>query len=251
MSDNDANDASTKSFTRPGFVLAALFLAVTLVGGIVVVVTGRSAPRAAPPPAASTTAAPPPATPAPAGASCPPTTPSQQPLTAAPPAISWQVFKGMALPSSATAGPLVTEGEIARCFAHTPTGALIAATQLGFRYSVVTDWTQISRQLVDGPGKAAFMAQRSASPHPAAPRPGQVGQIAGFRMLTYDPAVAVVQLAIRLPAQNPTQNSFGVSALTVKWQGQDWHLELQPDGIANTDPQILPSINGYIPWGGL
>ncbi|MFF5264616.1 hypothetical protein ACFY4C_37310 [Actinomadura viridis] len=183
-----------------------------------------------------------------AAGECRPSNTRQQIPTAAPADVTWQVFNAFVLPVSASAGPMVFEGELARCYAHTPTGALVAAAQIGFRYSVVSDWRALAaRQLVDGSGKAAFLAKRSASPMPRVPERGKVGQLAGFQFVTYDPATAVVQLVVR----NHLENNFMVSALTVKWRGGDWQLELQPNGVGNTDPQVLATMDGYIAWGGV
>jgi hypothetical protein len=178
---------------------------------------------------------------------CRPTDADQRIPTTAPRDVQWQVFKVMALPRSASAGPMINQGQAARCYAHTPTGALMATAQLGFRYSVVDDWRGLSAQLIDNPGKKAFLARRAAERESVTPQNGAVAQIAGFRFVTYGPSTAVIQLAFR----NPTQNTFISATYTVKWHDEDWMLELQPDGTANPDAQDLASLDGYTPWGGV
>jgi cytoskeletal protein RodZ len=63
----------------------------------------------------------------------------------APAGVTWQIIGYIAFPSSKAAGPEVVTGDIARCFAHSPLGALIAMVQIDDRVAGcdrVCTWTR-------------------------------------------------------------------------------------------------------------
>lgn len=233
------------------FILSGAFLAAIAVMALIIAVdsggddSGSKQPTPTAQPSSSGGQA------APGAPGCAPTDTSQQIPASAPSGVSWQVYKGMVMPVSAAAGPLVVNGDVARCYARTPTGALIAATQIGFRYAVADNWRAVAAQLIDGPGKTVWRQNRSASPHPSAPQQGEVGQIAGYRFLTYSPDVAVIQLAYRNSIRNSDLPSFFAGSYSLRWQGGDWRLQLQPSGTASIEAPNTESLDGYTPWGGV
>ncbi len=92
-------------------------------------------------------------------------------------------------------------------------------------------------------GRDAFARNRvGIDPH--AP-PGTYGQIAGFRIVTFTPQVAVVQLVSRFPTSGVLQ----VTTTTVRWSGGDWRLQLQPDGGTSPTAQAVPTLDGFVVWG--
>ena len=191
--------------------------------------------------AASTTDAPPAAAaPGPAGAAV------VEPLLVAPEGVRWQLFMGVALPYSPTAGPTVVDGPVYGGFKRSQPGALLAAVQLGVRYLLTPGegWRAVlEQQVLPGAGRDAF-ARNRAGIDPQAP-PGTYGQIAGFRIVTFTPDVAVVQLVSRFPTSGVLQ----VSTTTVRWVDGDWRLQLQPDGGTSPTAQALPSLDGFVVWG--
>jgi hypothetical protein len=169
-----------------------------------------------------------------------------EPLLIAPEDVSWQLFMGVALPSSPTAGPTVLDGPVHAGFARTQQGALLAAVQLGTRYLLTPGegWREVlDRQVLPGAGRDAFAVNR-AGVDPQAP-PGTYGQIAGFRVVTFTPDVAVVQLVSRFPTSGVLQ----VTTTTVRWVGGDWRLQLQPDGGTSPTAQVAPSLDDFVVWG--
>lgn len=235
-------DQAPSPFRRPGFLAAAGFLAVIVVLGVVVAVagSGSGSPRES---ASPSTAVPSGTT---AADGCQPTDTDQRVPISAPPGVVWELFQAIALPTSATAGPLVRQGEQRSCYAHTPVGALIAALQISARLTYSSEWRAIlDHQVADGPGKVALARERegkgASPPLPA----GGVAQVAGFKFITYGPDTAVVSLLSSLGPATYVEGTF-----TVKWQGGDWRLELQPDGTPNAAGQQRSSLAGYVAWGG-
>jgi len=165
-----------------------------------------------------------------------------------PPGVSWSLFQGVALPSSSSAGPSRITGPVYAGYAQTPVGALLATTQVGYRYLLTPGdgWRQVVReQVLPGPGQDAFVANR-AKVTSTDVAPGGLGQLAGFRFVTYSPDVAVIQLVSRF-----SSGSLQVSTLTVQWINGDWRLQLQPDGGSSPTAQQADSLAGFVPWGGV
>lgn len=169
-----------------------------------------------------------------------------EPLLIAPEDVSWQLFMGVALPYSPTAGPAAVDGPVYSGFERSQSGALLAAVQLGTRYLLTPaeGWREVlDRQVLPGAGRDAFAVNRAGA-DPQAP-PGTYGQIAGFRVVTFTPDVAVVQLVSRFPTSGVLQ----VTTTTVRWVGRDWRLQLQPDGGTSPTAQAAPSLDGFVVWG--
>lgn len=170
----------------------------------------------------------------------------------APDDVSWELFQTLALPWSVSAGPMVVEGDVARCYARTPTGALIAAVQIDARYFLARDWrTVVQKQVEPGVGARTYTSRRDADEAdfgPASPPvPGSLMQIAGFRVTGYDERTAVVELVRR-------SNSSGflkVTELTVVWTDGDWKLQLKTDGADSVPARAVDSLEGFTPWGGV
>lgn len=165
-----------------------------------------------------------------------------------PSGITWRIYQTVALPYSPTYGPQHVNGDIARCYAHDPTGALIAATQLSARLVASPSTDVAMQQVVPGPGRTAFIAKDSQAlkNQQGGNTPGEFAQFAGFKFVTYTPATAVVELV--------TQGSNGgyeAAAVTVSWTDGDWKLVLQPDG--STSPNAFPvaSLAGFAGWAGV
>ena len=199
------------------------------------------------PPASPARSAPVPAASAPAAE---PTSARAAPANAGPllvaPKVDWQLFAGVPLPYSQTAGPLAVDGPVYSGYERSQTGALIAAVQLGTRYLLTPGegWREVlDRQVLPGVGREVFARNRAGvdTDDP----PGTYGQIAGFRFAAHTPEVASIQLVSRFPATWNLQ----VVALTVHWSGGDWHLQLQPDGGSRPTAQAIADLDGFVVWG--
>ena len=232
---------------RPGrawTVAAAAIVALIVLAAVVVILSTRGGAKA------------PPAGAAPAPAASAVASPSAAPLAAqdqtvpdsAPPGVSWTLFQGVALPSSSSAGPGRITQPVYAGYAHTPVGALLATAQIGYRYFLTPGdgWRQVVRdQVSPGPGHDAFVANR-AKVTTTDVAPGGLGQLAGFRFVTYGPDVAVIQLVSRF-----SSGTLQVSTDTVHWVDGDWQLQLQPDGGSSPTAQRVDTLSGFVPWGGV
>ncbi|MFJ9423203.1 hypothetical protein [Streptomyces sp. NPDC101249] len=242
--DTAAADVPRSPWLRTGFVAAAAFVGfVAVVAGAVVATSDDGGEAAAAPPAART--AEPPATGAPDG-TCPTLSDTRQsPPTAEPAGVTWELYDGVALPASKAAGPADTGPDQARCYARTPLGALLAASQISVRYLAAGDWESVTRAQTVGAGRDTYLADRAAAEQTAAPgrdRPAH-GQIAGFRFVTYHGTTAVIETVWRFPA-----GQLQAAATTMLWRDDDWRLEFPADPAA---PTPVGSLAGYVSWGGV
>ncbi|MBO2465188.1 hypothetical protein [Actinomadura violacea] len=163
--------------------------------------------------------------------------------TTAPRQVWWKRFKGVAVPFSPIVGPLEVQGDIARCYSHTPRGALIAAVQISVRLERSTRWREIlEQQVVTSEGKIAYSRARAADRVVPA---GKAAQITGFRIVSYTPQSAVVGTVSR----DPARGGRTARTVTVKWEG-DWKLAPTPEGSTGSAPQKVDSLSGYVFWGG-
>ena len=169
------------------------------------------------------------------------------PLLTGPP-VTWQLFSGVALPSSPTYGPHTVDGPVYAGYQRSQAGALVAAAQLGARYLLTPGarWRDVARrQLLPGPGRTVFLTARAGVDELTVP-PGTYGQLAGFRVVTFTPDIAVLQLVSRFALTGRLQ----LTTATLKWVGGDWRLELQPDGGSSPTAQQVPDLDGFVVWGG-
>jgi hypothetical protein len=170
------------------------------------------------------------------------------PPTAVPAGISWSLYQSVALPSSSTAGPSTFNGDIATGYAHTPVGALIAAANISTRYFLAldSDYRQAAEAMIGpGVGRDAWIALRAKESHATADPAGTYAQLAGFNFLSYSASDSVVQLATRA-----ADGSLQAVPEHVVWLNGDWRLVLSPDGGQSTNAQPLPSLAGFVSWGG-
>lgn len=220
------------------FLAAVIVVVVLLIGGASVVLDhrGRGSGAATGQPAA--TAAGTPA--APLDTAIP---------TSAPPA-SWSDYHGVLIPSSPTAGPTRVVGDVASGFAHSPTGALLAAAQLPARRILAPDWTAVlQHSVVPGPGVTVWRSTRSQLGTQLTPPPGGWTQLAGYRFLSYSPDQAVIQFLHSAPS-----GGYTVTVTTVSWvataSGGDWKLVLQSDGDDTPNTAAVNSPAGFTIWQG-
>jgi hypothetical protein len=242
------NDLPPRTASSPGrsggqvsLLLAGVFLGLVMLAGLVVALFGGGHGTEHSPAAA----APRPAAPA------PPESPLDQTIPTSPPAdVQWQLYQREALPYSATAGPRIIDGAVARGYAHTPTGALIAAVQIGARklLSLGDSWRQVvDQQVIPDPGRDRFVQLRSQiTVTPDEPPDPRMGQTAGFRFVTYTPDIAVIQFATKF-----SDGHMQVTTSTVRWSEGDWKELLQPDGSESPTAQAIPDLTGFVAWSGI
>lgn len=247
MSQGFENQEQRSPFRRRGFVAAAGFLGLAVIAGIVVVVehgsggghpaaaaTGTAAPGTAP--AATATAA-----------GCAPSD-TDQAVPAATPDVTWTLWNGEALPNSSADGPARVTGAVPGCYADTPTGALVALTQLELRMQVAHDPDMASITAAD------FVANTGETTAEALYNSGaQVSdytpdfQSAGFEFVSYTKSAATIQLAM---AQ--TNGGFESATFTVQYDAaaDNWQGVLANNGAFGTTLSGISGLTGYVTWSG-
>ncbi len=232
---------------RPGrawTIAAAAIVALIALAAVVVILATRGGDKARPGASES------------APSALPTESPSAAPLAAQdqtvpdspPPGVSWTLFQGVALPSSALAGPTRITGPVYAGYSQTPVGALLAAAQISYRYLISPDddWHQVVDQQVVPDSSRDVYVQKRAKVTTATAAPGTYGQLAGFRFVTYAPDTAVIQYVTRF-----SNGNLQVATDTVHWLAGDWKLQLQPDGSETPTVQSVANLAGFIPWSGL
>ncbi|MGX1976874.1 hypothetical protein [Streptomyces kronopolitis] len=249
--DNEKNTTQRSPWSRPGFVVAAAFLVIlVLLAGIVVAITGGDdSDDAAPAPSGSATGS----TPGPGEEkgtgkdACPTLKDTAQDVPqSTPKGLDWSLVQTVALPSSKASGPAVVEGSTARCFAHTPTGALIASAQIGGRYVWSSGWKKVTQDQTVGEGKNLYIKERTrveASQGPLTPEADRHGQLAAFTFVTYTPQTAVIQLVHRF-----ANGGLVVTPVTMRWERGDWRLEVPANHAAQTR---VNDLSGFVAFGGV
>jgi hypothetical protein len=162
-------------------------------------------------------------------------------LTVAP-VTRWATVGTMAAPSSPTAGPGRKQSDGLRsCYAHTVAGALFAVANVWAMGSDSRLYRSVLEQnTATGAGRTAALNETVGPSNT-----GVSSQIAGFKVTSYSPSEATVDIAFQL--SSGTQISFPAP---VKWQNGDWKIELGADGTPVFRPITLQSLAGYTPWAG-
>lgn len=231
--------AGAGALRSPGFLIAGVVVALAIIGAVVAVLGAREQDVSSSPPASAS-----PSGPAP-GSECRPTDTAQTVPQTAPAGVTWELFANIAIPSSPTAGPLIVKDGVARCYAHTPVGALIACQQISVRAGFGPNWRAIvEQQMVPGPGREAFAKARAGFVPNS--NPGTYMQTAGFRFVSYSPQTAVIQLVSRAP-----DGGLWTTTVTMVWSGGEWKLQPTADGNTAPPVQEVPSLEGFVPWGGM
>ena len=251
MSDNDAssppaneNTGASKKVIGSAVVVAAivvlgLVLSLTnIFGGETEPTTNASAPS---PSTATATATP---TPQPEASVCGLEEVEMSGTVTKAPTATWSLVGTTAAPAIEGQGPgKIDDDGFRSCYARTPTGALLAASNLlamGSEAPLLGPKMN-ERLTVPGPGRDAAMAR----PPVQVDSSGGRFQIAGFRINRYDGNTADVDIAIR--------TSTGVIAaqvFTLKWVEGDWKVVLADSGDLPSPMSQLPSLTGYVAWSG-
>lgn len=235
------------------FVVASVVLAVTGVGGVGVVASrvlgggptppaataavpaqGPDAPQGVPLPAASAD---------PAASSCG-LAPGDQALPGrAPAATLLDLAPGLAVPVVDGAGPGVTEG-ITRCFAHSPTGALLAAVNWVKWFSSQQRLDEVVTTLMAPGADRDRLAADVASTWDGSTRSGL--QVHGFRVGARSGDEVVVTLAVR--SVGAVDDTLTALPVLLRWQDGDWKIVTpQIDSWGQETIQSL-TLAGYTPW---
>lgn len=183
--------------------------------------------------------------------------------TAPPDDVDWHTLDIARVPVSASAGPTLTQGPVWWCFAHTPTGAALAAHIIPSQMSG-SDWRAIAReQVVAGRSRDLFVFKRSTvrddSPGDSTSTSGQdtgsgsrpsggagsssVASYAGFSVPAYSGAAATVELLLK------TAQGYATTSVALRWSGGDWKVQPSDNGALHTPVKAVQGTNGHLLWG--
>lgn len=172
--------------------------------------------------------------------------PSQntEPSTVTSSPVTWLQVGPVQLPFSDSAGPRVQEGVLARGFAHTPDGALIAALQIPLRVYSLSGTDQIMADQVLGDDADRDEVRAQASRLQASLDADQVLPRA-FAWRAYEPYDD--QLATYDIATATDDGQYNVFRFTVVWISGDW--KYQPNYYQSpTDPLTAAAVTGDPAW---
>lgn len=245
-------DDEQSPFSRPGFIAAAIVVALLAVLAIVLVVVNAnrgdtptdppSSPTAATttPPRDDSTAAPDAAGASVCGLEGHEAGSAQ--LTTAPAVDEWPFQGTAAYPLSEQAGPGASDPAGFRyCFQHTPAGAVLAASYaavVSTDPAVVPAW--IAYAMAPGPYRDQLVAAGSEAGGSADLRL----RVAGFRLLAYDGDAARVDVAMVSSLEGQTVTLSAVYPLV--WADGDWKISTEtaePGSVV-----AIPDVVGYVPW---
>jgi len=155
------------------------------------------------------------------------------PYDSPPSGTAWNEVGSMQAPQAPlTLGPQRSNGVWNTCFAHSPSGALLAAFNL-WAEGTAADPGQVFRHLAVGAPKNLGNNDRLDSNGPV--------QFAGYKYESYTPSTAQVIVVIK-----GYRGAFEALGTTMRWTGTDWRYVFPPNGTPAV--QTLSDLTGYVQW---
>ena len=155
-----------------------------------------------------------------------PTGSQEAPSTLPPAGVTWNVVGSMNVPQSGSLGPQRTKDGLRVCFAHSPSGALLAAMNY---YAEGTSSTvtgrQLAEQLMVNVPKALLAQSGNGASGELEQAAGGPVQIAGYKFDSYSPSQATYDVVIQGP-----QGALESITTTMIWTGQDWRYSWPTGG---------------------
>lgn len=163
------------------------------------------------------------------------------------PEADWgQAVGGISIPVSEDYGPGVEDESngVRSCFAHSPEGAVLAATHLlTASGNPETMEATIEQRSVDNTGKGIALEQARQS----AGGSGPPIQVAGFRLLSYTEDAATVEVVVRVDTSDG--DVLMTTGLDLVWTDGDWYARYNDDGTGGPVSGEVSNLNGYTEWG--
>jgi hypothetical protein len=238
MSDRSSNkdeaSAERSPWSRPSVLLSGAFLLALVLLGVVVAVIGGGSDGAHRTTTPTTAARPAPLSTTASQSGCSLPAGGQGVPSSTPPQAQWGTVGSMQVPQNpAVYGPQRTNGIWNTCFAHNPSGALLAAMNFyGESTTGEPEETVMRRYAVGAPSNLGNNAGLNSS--------GPV-QLAGYRYDSYTPSRSQVSLVFRGP-----QGKEAAVVTSMMWQGGDWKYVFPAGGMPSYE--VLPDLTGYVPW---
>ncbi|MEU4088482.1 hypothetical protein [Streptomyces aureus] len=162
----------------------------------------------------------------------------------APGDVGWRTLGVARVPVSPSAGPTRIQGALWWCYAHTPTGAVIAAHVIPSQMSG-SDWRTVTeQQVVPGRGREMFEFQRATVQSTDGRDSGTaVASYAGFSVSSYTGTAATVRLLLK------SAQGYAATDISLRWSGGDWKVRPDDNGSLHSPVSAVQSTNGFVLWG--
>ncbi|MFJ8751502.1 hypothetical protein ACIREO_19545 [Streptomyces sp. NPDC102441] len=162
--------------------------------------------------------------------------------TTTPADLQWRKLVAIMVPTSPTAGPLHTETSAWWCFAHTPTGAVLAAHIIPVQLSGTAWRSTAEQQIVPGGPRDTFVTGK-AKAEARDLEESPVGRFMGFSLASYSADSATVRLLLTNPS-----GGYLSTSVTMRWQDGDWKVVPYDDGaLYSSVQQAKPG--DFAAWG--
>jgi len=238
------NNTKTDSPFNIWWVVSGIGIVLVVVALILVLVFGRgsgsdedaapAAPSASEPAPAETGAA------APSSTSCD-LDDSNQDIPVAAPEATWTAIDYLLVPSSNEYGPAPLDGSEWSCFAHSPTGALFAATHV-LAGAIGADYEAfMADAAVDNAALRSWVVAQDPETHTQTA--GNVAQFAGFQMTSVEADRVTVKLGL---SQSDVSGSYTVDMV---WDDVDgtWKVDMSASTFFD-NLAVLDNLNAFTPW---
>jgi hypothetical protein len=251
MSQSTESTTESNPFTKPGFIIAAALVVALIAATLVIFLIPKgqgSAQPGAPASPDTTSTAPTKSADATGESICGLPSSTDTALGTAPKS-KWELVGKMAVPTDPkTSGPGLTDSDGFRsCFAHSPTGALYSAMNVGALGSAGSPPLEVKladKLLVPGKGRDAAMKEAATST--ASSGSATTIQVRGFSLKSYTASEANVDLAFE------TNNGVLVhTILSMRWMDGDWKVKPADDGVTFSSVSQLSDLSGFILWSGV
>jgi hypothetical protein len=162
-----------------------------------------------------------------------------------PPALRWVTVGQMTAPQApATLGPQRRRDGIGVCFAHNPTGSLVAAINF-FAEATVANPVGLLRTLAaDTPARqAALLQAREDGDRLLQDSDGDPGtvEVSGYQVVDYTPSQADVNIVLEGPG-----GELAAVECQLDWQAGDWKFAIPSGG--QLDSSAITSMDGFVSW---
>lgn len=147
------------------------------------------------------------------------------------PEAEWETLQGHTVPVSKKFGPGQLEGEDRSCFAHSPTGALFAALNIGR----VLPKDLVLKHMTKGGLRDALKEAPEASVDPKSRT-----VVRGFKLDVESKNAVVVR-----PVYSTDGGALHEIPARMVWKSGDWMM----DGNYMSQPRDVNSLEGYAEWG--
>jgi hypothetical protein len=242
----EERETERSPFTRPGFVVSAVLLGMLVLAGLFVVIgaTGHQKPTQVVAMRRGKTHAPRAKANASVSVSCSLPAGSQQVPTIGP-TLEWATVGQMQAPQAPTTfGPRREQNGIGVCFAHNPTGSLLAAINFFAQATVAPPVRLIETLVADTPDKQPALTEaREGEDQLLQDSDGDPGsvQVTGYQIVDYTPAQSNLNVVLEGPG-----GELASVECQLDWQATDWKFVIPAGGQLTS--AAVTTMDGFVSW---